>query len=126
MNHTNSYAELMALAENTTSRKEARHIINESTKIMNQETTQADKVSYYTNRQLQAFIKEQQANIIKHESAIRTANLMIDMLDDVLKKQSEAVWHAKAITASGWCYERHHLLKDNRWGKGNALSTGIG
>jgi hypothetical protein len=89
MEPTTTYAELMALAENTASRKEAKYIINQSTKLMDTQTAQAKQVSYYTNQQLQAFVREQHDNIAKHESAIKTAHLMIEKLTDVLSKQSE-------------------------------------
>lgn len=87
MESTTTYAELMALAENTTSRKEARHIINQATKQLMTNQAQAQQVSYYTNKQLQAFVKEQHDKIAKHESAIKTAHLMIEKLTDVLTKQ---------------------------------------
>ena len=88
MDKANTYQQLIELAENTGSHKDSRHLINQATELMN---NQANQVSYYTNKQLEVFVKEQQDNIAKHERAIKTAHLMIEKLTDVLSKQSEVV-----------------------------------
>ena len=89
MDKASTYQQLIELAENTGSHKESRHLINQATELMTNQATQAQQVSYYTNKQLEVFVQEQQDNIAKHERAIKTANLMIEKLTDVLTKQSE-------------------------------------
>ena len=80
----------MAAAENASSRKEARHLINESTKIMaNQDETKTFKPSRYSIPDLLKMIEFNESALRKAESQANIARQMIDMLTGTIKAQQE-------------------------------------
>ena len=78
----------MALAENASSRKEARHLINESTKLM--ENTKPVKPSRFSLKDLNRFLDHQQDILSAAESRANAARQMIQMIEDTIKVQQEA------------------------------------
>ena len=81
----------MAAAENASSRKEARHLINESTKLMaNQDNTKTYKPSRYSIPDLLKMIEFQESALRKAETQANIARQMIEMLTGTIKAQQEA------------------------------------
>ena len=81
----------MAAAENASSRKEARHLINESTKLMaNQDNTKTYKPSRYSIPELFKMIEFQEDCLRKAEAQANIARQMIEMLTGTIKAQQEA------------------------------------
>ena len=85
MNTPNDYIQLMKRAETTTSRKEARHLINESTRLM--ENNKTKKPCYYSKAELKAFLNHHQEALSKHEAQANVARQMIVMIEGLLEEQ---------------------------------------
>ena len=87
MEAPNTYAELMAAAEKSLSRKEARHLINESTKIMNKPKPDYTPCS---SADLRHYIEFQRTALSRAEANANVARQMIEMLERELKAALEA------------------------------------
>ena len=81
------YIQLMAQAEQATSRKEARHLINQSTELMNSPKTV--KPCRYPNSELQASIERHQEKIKRYQKYIRVSEALIDMCQDIIDSRNE-------------------------------------
>ena len=80
--HTTEYNNLLAQAEQATSHKEARHLINQSTELMNSSKTV--KPCRYDNSELQASIERHQEQINRYQKYINVSAAMIEMCQDII------------------------------------------
>jgi predicted RNase H-like nuclease (RuvC/YqgF family) len=84
---TTEYIKLMVQAEQATSHKEARHLINQSTELMNSSKTV--KPCRYPNSELQASIQRHQEKIKRYQKYIRVSEALIDMCQDIIDSRPE-------------------------------------
>ena len=85
--HTTEYNHLVAQAEQATSHKEARHLINQSTRIMNNSRTV--KPCRFTDDQLTEWISHHQAKIKGYQASINVAEQMIYMMEGIIQNRTE-------------------------------------
>ena len=80
--HKTEYDQLVAQAEQATSHKEARHLINQSTRIMNSSKTV--KPCRFPNSELQASIETHQEKIKRYQGYIRVSEALIGMCQEII------------------------------------------
>ena len=85
--NTTEYVQLMVLAEQTSSRKEARHLINQSTRLMN--TPNTPMPCRFSDDQLKEWISHHQAKIKSHKANINMAGQMIHMMEEIIHNRTE-------------------------------------
>ena len=86
-NYTTEYDHLVAQARQATSRKEALHLINQSTRIMN--TPKTVKPCRYPNEELQASIATHQEKIKRYQKYIRVSESLIELCQDIIDSRNE-------------------------------------
>ena len=84
---TTEYDHLVAQARQATSRKEARHLINQSTQIMNNSKTV--KPCRYPNEMLQASIESHQERIKRYQKYIHVSESLIELCQDIIDSRKE-------------------------------------
>ena len=82
-----TYAQLMRQAESTTSRKEAKKLINLATKTMSKPT--ATPRCYYSIDQLNDFLILQEQKLASAQAHVRTAEAMIALINQKKKELTE-------------------------------------
>ena len=84
---TTEYIQLMAQAEQATSHKEARHLINQSTRILNNSKTV--KPCRFPNSELQASIESHQEKIKRYQKYIHVSESLIELCQDIIDSRKE-------------------------------------
>lgn len=82
-----TYIQLMQKAEAATNRKEAKQLINLATKTMTKE--QSAPACYYTVDQLNGFLTLQEQKLASAQAHVRTAEAMIELINQKKKELSE-------------------------------------
>ena len=86
-NCTTEYDHLVAQAEQATSHKETRHLINQSTRIVN--TPKTVKPCRYPNSELQSSIERHQEKIRRYHKYIHVSEVLIDMCQDIIDHRDQ-------------------------------------
>ena len=84
---TTEYIQLMAQAEQAPSRKEARHLMNQSTRIMISPKTV--KPCRYPNEILQESIESHQEKIRRYQKYIHVSESLIELCQDIIDSRKE-------------------------------------
>ena len=85
--NTTEYNNLLAQAEQATSHKEARHLINQSTRLMN--SPKSSMSCRFTDAQLKEWISHHQAKIKSHQASINVAEQLVHMMEDIIESRTE-------------------------------------
>ncbi len=91
MNHkdTTEYDHLVAQAEQATSHKEARHLINQATELMN--TPKTTMPCRFSDAELKEWIAAHQSKIKNNMAQVNISQQMIQMMEDIIDSRKEEV-----------------------------------
>jgi translation initiation factor 2B subunit (eIF-2B alpha/beta/delta family) len=85
--HTTEYNNLVAQAEQASSHKEARHLINQATELMN--TPKTTKPCRFSDAELQEWIAVHHTKIKNNMAQVNVSRQMIQMMEDIIESRTE-------------------------------------